>query len=141
MDRNEELRRFNQSLIAEFRANGGKAKGWEDNPLLLLTTIGARSGQPHTIPLSYMTDGDHIVVFAAAAGAPSHPAWYRNLVAHPEVTVELGRERWQTRAVAASGQERARLFSQRVKEAPFVGEVQRTTGREIPVVILPRGGA
>jgi deazaflavin-dependent oxidoreductase (nitroreductase family) len=137
----EQSKQYDQALIAEFRAQSGKVSGWEDNPLLLLTTIGARSGQPHTKPLSYTTDGDRIIVFAGNSGAPDLPDWYYNLVAHPEVTVELGRECWQTRAVVATGQEHERLWNRRVEEAPWIVELQRKAKRQVPVVILARAGA
>jgi deazaflavin-dependent oxidoreductase (nitroreductase family) len=136
MSSTDELRQFNQALISEFRANGGQVSGWEDNPLLLLTTIGAKSGHPHTTPLSYMTDNDRIIVLAANQGALSHPHWYNNLVVHPDVTVELGEKRWTTRAVVAEGQERERLFNLRAAQAPWVAEYQSQTKRQIPVVIL-----
>ncbi len=88
-----DFNQFNQDLIAAFRVNGGKGIGpFVNRPVLLLTTTGAKSGQPRTTPLVYTTDGDRIVVIASKGGAPSHPAWYHNLVAHPEVTVEVGRE-------------------------------------------------
>ncbi len=137
----EQSKQFDLSLIAEFRAHGGKVSGWEHNPLLLLTTIGARSGQPHTKPLSYTTDGDRIIVFAANSGALDLPDWYHNLVAHPEVTVELGRECWQTQAVVATGQKHERLLIRRAEEAPWFVELQRKAKRQVPVVILARGGA
>jgi deazaflavin-dependent oxidoreductase (nitroreductase family) len=91
-EEDEELKHYNQALIEQFRANGGEAPDLP--PVLLLTTIGAKSGRPHTTPLGYSTDGDRIIVIAACLGAPKHPAWYYNLVAHPEVSVELGRERF-----------------------------------------------
>ena len=137
MPSTEELKQFNQALIAEFRANGGNVSGW--HPLLLLTTIGAKRGQPHTTPLTYSTDGDRIIVIAAHSGAPKHPAWYHNLVANPEVTVELGRERLRMRAVVAEGKERERLFKQHAEQAPWIVEYQAKTTRPIPVVILERG--
>ncbi len=106
----DELKQFNVGLVAAFRANGGEVRGW--HPLLLLTTVGAKSGQPHTTPLAYRTDGERLLVFAADQGAPRHPAWYHNLAANPAVTVELGRERLPMRAVIATGEERERLFRQ-----------------------------
>src|SRR5262245_29487663 len=85
----------NQGVISEFRANGGKES------LLLLTTTGAKSGLPRITPLVYTTDGDRIIIIASKGGAPSHPDWYYNLIAHPEATVELGREQFQVRASVA----------------------------------------
>ena len=137
MPSTDEPKQFNHGLIAEFRANGGTVSGWP--PLLLLTTIGAKSGQPHTTPLLYSTDGDRIIVIAAHSGAPKHPAWYHNLVANPEVTVELGRERFRMRAVVAAGKERERLFNQHAEKAPWTVEFQAKTTRELPAVVLERG--
>ena len=84
---------FNEGVVEGFRANGGVGPGrWANQPLLLLTTIGAKSGQPRTIPLIYSTDGDRYVVIASKGGEPTHPDWYRNLVANPNVTLEVGGE-------------------------------------------------
>jgi deazaflavin-dependent oxidoreductase (nitroreductase family) len=134
MSSSDELKQFNQALIAEFRANAGKVKGWQS--LLLLTTLGARSNQPHTTPLVYSLDGGRIIVVAAAFGAPKHPAWYHNLLAHPDVIVELNGERYRMRAVVAVGQERERLFHQHSQQVPVVVEYQAMTTRRLPVVIL-----
>jgi deazaflavin-dependent oxidoreductase (nitroreductase family) len=136
----DELKQFNQSLIAEFRANGGKINisGWENVPVLLLTTQGVRSGKPHTTPLGYTTDADRFIIIAANQGALSHPHWYRNLVAHPDVTVELGHESWPARAVVARGPERDRLFNQHAAKFPSNWEFQSKTTRQMPVVILAR---
>jgi deazaflavin-dependent oxidoreductase (nitroreductase family) len=91
-----ETKTYNEQLIGEFRANKGQVGhlgGFlEDFPILLLTTKGAKSSRPHTTPLMYVTDGDHPVVFASAGGSPKNPAWYHNLLAHPEVGVEIGEE-------------------------------------------------
>src|SRR6476659_9945400 len=94
-----ELHDFNQRVIREFRANQGKVGGQLAHmPVLLLTMTGARSGRTITKPLVYTTDGDRLVVIASFAGAPKHPAWYHNLLAHPEATVEVGSERFQVKA-------------------------------------------
>src|SRR3954463_16516817 len=96
-DRNQ----FNQDLITEFRANKGVVTGvFANRPLLLLTTIGAKSGQPRTMPLVYTTDGDRLVVIASKGGAPTNPDWYHNLVANPEATVELPGETFRVRATS-----------------------------------------
>ncbi len=134
-----DFNQFNQDLIAAFRSNGGKGIGpFADRPVLLLTTTGAKSGQPRTTPLVYTKDGDRIVVIASKGGAPTHPAWYHNLVAHPEVTIELGQERFQARAVIAAGQERERLYRQQAAQMPGFAEYERKTTRQIPVVLLER---
>ncbi len=78
----------NEGVIEEFRANGGKVKGWA--PLILLTTTGAKTGQRRIIPLMYVSDGDRVLAIASKGGSPKHPLWYHNLLAHPEVTVEVG---------------------------------------------------
>jgi deazaflavin-dependent oxidoreductase (nitroreductase family) len=125
---------FNRGVIEKFRANRGK------DGLLLLTTTGARSGLPRTSPLNYTTDGERLVVIASKGGSPSHPDWYRNLVANPEAIVELGGERFPVRASVAVGQERKRLFDQQAAQMPFFAEYQKNTPREIPVIILERIG-
>src|SRR5947209_5369720 len=104
---------WNQAVVDEFRANGGKVGGmWEGRPLLLLTTTGAKTGRRHTTPLMYNTDGDRLLVFATKGGAPNHPSWYHNLVANPTVTVEHGGETFEARAVPITGgEERDRLYS------------------------------
>jgi deazaflavin-dependent oxidoreductase (nitroreductase family) len=130
---------LNQGVIAEFRANGGRCGGrWEGNPMILLTTVGARSGQERVSPLTYTTDGDRLVLIASKAGAPSHPAWYHNLVANPDVTVELGAERFAARARVADEPERTRLFDERVAAMPRFGGYAELTDRTIPVVVVER---
>ncbi|HXG19584.1 MAG TPA: nitroreductase family deazaflavin-dependent oxidoreductase [Methylomirabilota bacterium] len=134
-----ELNDFNQQVIKEFRANQGKVGGQLANiPLLLLTMTGAKSGRTITKPLAYTRDGDRIVVIASFAGAPKNPAWYNNLVAHPEVTVELGGERFRARATVTSGEERQRLFDNQAKQMPIFTEYQKKTTRQIPVIVLTR---
>jgi deazaflavin-dependent oxidoreductase (nitroreductase family) len=131
---------FNEGVVEQFRDNGGVAPGrWAEQPLLLLTTTGARSGLPRTTPLIYSRDGDRLVVIASKGGEPTHPDWYHNLVAHPEATVEVGSEAFPVRAEVAQGAERRRLFDQQAALMPFFAEYERTTAREIPVVVLTRG--
>lgn len=131
---------FNQALIAEFRANGGRILSgpFADRPLVLLTTSGARSGQPRTNPLVYTTDGDRMIVIASKGGAPTNPDWYHNVVANPLVTVEVGTEQYQARAVIAEGAERERLFAQMAAQMPGFADYQQKTTRQIPVVVLER---
>ncbi len=130
---------FNQRVIAEFRANGGKVGGpFDGSPMLLLTTTGARSSRPRTTPLVYTTDGDRIVIIASKAGAPTNPDWYHNLVANPLATIEIGSERFQARATVAEGEERDRLYSQQAARMPGFAEYQKKTTRRIPVVVLER---
>lgn len=130
---------FNGNLIKEYRANGGKVGGmFADTPLLLLTTTGAKSGQPRTAPLAYTTDGGSIVVIASKGGAPTNPDWYRNVLANPLVTVELGAERFRARASVVTGAERRRLYDAQAALMPGFAEYERKTTREIPVVVLER---
>lgn len=130
---------FNQQVIAEFRANDGKVGGpFAGSPMLLLTTTGAKSGQSRTTPLVYTTDGDRIVIIASKAGAPTNPDWYHNLVAHPTATVEMGAEKFQTRATVAEGAERERLYNHQAEQMPGFAEYQKKTTRQIPVVVLER---
>lgn len=129
----------NPDVIEEFRANGGKVGGpFAGRDLLLLTTTGAKSGQPRTSPLLFFTDDDRLYVIASQAGAPNHPGWYHNLLAHPEATVELGSERFPVRATTAETANRDRLFAAAVAEDERIGESQRKTSRTIPVVLLDR---
>jgi len=130
---------FNQAVITEFRANNGKVGGQFANiPLLLLTTIGAKSGQPRINPLAYTTDGDRIIILASKAGAPTNPDWYHNLIANPTVTVEIGNERFQAQATMAQGQERERLYAQVLERLPWFADYQQKTSRQIPIIILER---
>ena len=130
---------FNQKIIEEFRANAGKVGGqFEGAPMLLLTTTGAKSGQPRTSPMVYTTDGEHLIVIASKGGAPTNPAWFHNLVANPIVTVERGTETFQARASVPEKAERDRLFNQAAAIMPGFAEYQRTTTRQIPVVVLEK---
>lgn len=107
-------------------------------PTLLLTTTGATSGARHTVPLAYVRTEGLLLVVASNPGAPHHPDWYRNLLAHPAVTVELGAEEFEAIAVPAEGERRDRLFAQVVAAAPDYGDHQEKTGRVLPVVTLER---
>ena len=130
---------YNRQLIEEFRANRGKSGGpMEGRPLLLLTTTGAKSGQPRTTPMMYIPDGNRLLVIASNAGAPVHPDWYRNLVAYPEVTVEVGNEIFEAIAIATEGPERQRLWTRVVELYPFFADHQAKVTRQIPVIVLER---
>jgi deazaflavin-dependent oxidoreductase (nitroreductase family) len=130
---------WNRQTIEAFRANGGKVGGmWEGKPLLLLTTTGAKSGQRRTNPVMYMADGDRLLVFASKGGAPSNPDWYHNLVAHPEVTVEVGTETYEATATPLTGEERDRLYARHAGLYPQFADYQARTARKIPVVALVR---
>jgi deazaflavin-dependent oxidoreductase (nitroreductase family) len=131
-----------KALITEFRTNGGLVTSgpFAGRPVLLLTTTGAKSGQPRLAPVVYSRDGENHVVVASKAGAPVHPGWYHNLLANPVVTVEVGRETFTARARVTEGAERERLFAERVATSPRFAEYQRQTTRVIPVVVLERIG-
>ena len=135
---------WSQAIIQEFHAKGGKGVGQFGNRLVLLTTVGARSGKERTSPVMYHRDGERYVVVASKGGAPDNPAWYDNLKANPvarvEVGTESGTETFEVRAREAEGQERERMFADRVAIAPGFGEYQRQTSRQIPVMILERIG-
>ena len=130
---------FNTQVIEEFRANDGKVRGsFANTPVLLLTTIGARSGQPRTTPVCHTNDGNRIVIVASKAGAPTNPDWYYNLLANPVVTVELGAETFQARASVVEGEKRKRLYNRQATLMLGYAEYQKQTTRQIPVVILER---
>jgi deazaflavin-dependent oxidoreductase (nitroreductase family) len=134
---------FNRQLIEEFRANGGKISSGQfaGAPLLLLNTVGAKSKQPRTNPLAYTKDGDNYVIIASKGGAPTNPDWYYNVVADPNVILEVGPERFQAQAtVFTEGEERDRLYNQMASQMPGFAEYQRNTTRRIPVVVLKRVG-
>src|ERR1700694_4721903 len=130
---------YNRQLIEEVRANRGKSGGpFEGRPLLLLTTTGAKSGQRRTTPMMYVPDGDRLMVIASNVGATTHPAWYHNLVAHPQVIVEVGAETFDATAIVTTGEERHRLWTRIVESYPFFTEHQAKTTRQIPVIVLER---
>ncbi|WP_413758350.1 nitroreductase/quinone reductase family protein [Streptomyces sp. MMBL 11-3] len=129
---------FNQQVIEEFRANSGEVGGpFEGARLLLLTTTGARSGERHTTPVGYHPDGDgRVLVIASAGGAPKHPDWFHNLVAHPRVGVETGVFTYEARAEVLEGAARDEVFARAVEAEPGWAEYQARTSRVIPVVVL-----
>ena len=128
---------WNKKVVEEFRANGGKVGGmFEGAPLLLLTNTGAKSGQPRINPLAYLQDGEHIYIFASKGGEPTNPDWYHNVVAHPDVTVEVGDQKFNAKAVVITGKERDEIYAKQAKLSPNFGEYQEKTTRVIPVVEL-----
>jgi deazaflavin-dependent oxidoreductase (nitroreductase family) len=134
---------WNDQVIAQFRAGNERiADMFDRSALVVLTTTGAKSGQPRISPLVHFADGDDLLIVASAAGADTHPAWYFNLLANPKASVEL----WQDGAIASfevtaapvAGEERDRLYAGIVAQAPGFGEYQEKTSRVIPVVRLTR---
>ena len=129
----EEFRTYNQGVIEEFRARHGSVSR-PPFPILLLTTTGARSGRPATVPLGFgVDDRGRVFVVGSKAGAPRHPSWFHNLRANPAVTVEIGAGRYPARAVVAAGEERDRLYR---LVSDGASAYERNTGRVFPVVIL-----
>ena len=130
---------FNAEIIRQFRASGGKVVGpAEGFSLLLLHTKGARSGAERVTPVAYQPLPDGWAVFATHAGAPKHPAWYHNLLAHPETIIEIGSETVPVRARVASGEERELIWSRQKAFYPSFAKHEGKTSREIPVVVLER---
>ena len=128
---------WNSKIIEEFRANGGKVGGqFEGAPLLLLHTVGAKSGQERVNPMMYRKVGDGVAVFASKAGAPTNPDWYHNLVANPRVSAEIGTQTTEFTARVAQGDERDRIWGEQKREYPGFADYETKTTRQIPVVIL-----
>ena len=135
---------WNEATIREFHSKAGKGVGSFGDRLMLLTTVGARSGEERITPVMYHRDGERYVVVASKGGAPDHPAWYHNLKANPVARVEVGTangtQTFEVRAREVEGEERERLYAERVAIAPGFGEYTRMTSRRIPVMILERTG-
>ena len=129
---------FDDTVIAEFRANAGQIGGsFAGTPILLLHHVGARSGIERVTPVAYtpQPDGTFLIV-ASNGGAPTHPAWYHNLKAHPEIDIEVGTERFPATAVELDGAARAAAWPTVIAAAPSVAEFQERTTRRIPVFLL-----
>src|SRR5690349_9779130 len=131
---------FNQAVIDEFRANGGKVGGYFAGAnMILLHTTGAKSGQERINPLVYVPDGDRLVIIASKGGADSNPDWYYNLLANPTATVEVGTEQFQVKATPVTEEpERSRLYAKMVAHRAGFAEYEENTNRKIPAVLLER---
>ena len=131
---------FAKMLIGDMRAHDGVVTTgpMAGRPLMVLTTTGAQSGQERTAIVTYTRDGDRFVIAGVNGGSPSNPAWFFNLVANPEVTVEAAGETFEARAAAASGDERDRLWAQHVSERPEFSDYQKQTERKFPMIVLMR---
>ena len=128
---------FNATIIDEFRANAGQLGGnFEGAPMLLLHTRGARSGEPRVHPMMYLLDGERYLVFASKAGSDTNPAWYHNLVAHPDVTIEVGDGEVAVRATELKGAERDQWYAEQARRYPGFADYERKTSRVIPVMAL-----
>lgn len=134
-----DLNAWNRNVIEQFRANGGRVHGdFEGAPLLLLHTRGAKSNAERINPVMYLRDGDRLFVFASKAGADTHPDWYYNLLANPDVTVELGEDTFAATATVVEEPERERIYERQAELMPNFREYQEKTSRIIPVVELRR---
>ncbi|MFG2060058.1 nitroreductase family deazaflavin-dependent oxidoreductase [Micromonospora sp. NPDC048871] len=128
---------WNDKVIAEFRANGGQVGGhFAGEPLLLLHTVGARSGQPRVNPMTYQKVDGGYAVFASKAGAPTNPDWYHNLLAQPRVQAEIGTDTVELVARVATEEERERIWNAQKTAYPIFADYERKTTRKIPVIIL-----
>ncbi len=134
-----DMREFNEKLIEEFRANDGKVSGsFANAPLILITHTGAKTGTKRTSPLVFTRDGDRIVLIASKGGAPTHPHWYLNMTANPQVTVELPGETFEARVTEVTGEERDRLYDAQAAQMPNFADYANATDRKIPVLVLDR---
>jgi deazaflavin-dependent oxidoreductase (nitroreductase family) len=130
---------WNNQVIEEFRANGGKVGGdFEGAPMVLLHTTGAKSGKERINPLMYLPKDDKVVVFASKGGAPDSPDWFYNLKANPDVEMELGSETVRGRATIATGDERDRLYAEQAEAWPQFKGYEEATDRTIPVVVIEK---
>jgi deazaflavin-dependent oxidoreductase (nitroreductase family) len=134
-DKEASLRALKEDLRTNGRVTTGPMAG---RRLLILTTTGARSGEPRETVVTFSRDGDHYVIAASKSGAPVNPGWFHNLVAQPEVVVEVEGERFAARATVISGEERDRLFEQHAAERSIFREYEARTSRVIPMVLLDR---
>jgi deazaflavin-dependent oxidoreductase (nitroreductase family) len=135
-----EMTNFNQGIIDEFRANHGVVGGgFAGSPVVLLHTTGAKSGQTRVNPLVALPrDDGTLYVFASAAGAPKHPDWYHNLVAHPEVEVEFGDDTFGATATVITGADRDSIYAEQATKFEGFADYEKKTTRVIPVIKLER---
>ncbi|MDQ1730810.1 MAG: hypothetical protein QOK10_969 [Pseudonocardiales bacterium] len=132
---------WNAAVIDEFRANGGKVGGqFEGAPILLLHTYGAKTGEERVHPVMYQETDGGLAVFASKAGADTNPAWFHNLLAHPDAKIEIGPESYSVHARVADPEQRNRIWSEQKRRFPGFAEYEQMTSRTIPVVILERTG-
>ena len=130
---------YNASIIEEFRANHGKVGGnFEGAPLLLLRSVGAKSGQERVSPMMYLADGDRYLVFASKAGAPDNPDWYHNLKANPDATIEVGDDTLDVHAEELPRAERDQKYAEQAALFPGFADYEKKTDRVIPVLALTR---
>jgi deazaflavin-dependent oxidoreductase (nitroreductase family) len=127
----------NAPIIEEFRTNEGKVGGYfAGKPMLILHTKGRKTGLPRANPLVYLADGDRFVIIASKGGAPKDPQWYRNLVADPNVEIEVGTRTIPVKAIVITGLERDELYARQVERMPAFADYERKTERTIPLIAL-----
>ena len=132
---------FGQEHVRRYlQTDGAEGHEWQGTTVLILTTIGRRSGESRSTPLIYGTRGDDHVVVASKGGAEEHPSWYLNLVEQPEVTVQVRGDRFKAKARTATLDEKPGLWQMMTQRWPPYDEYQHKTSREIPVVVLEREG-
>jgi deazaflavin-dependent oxidoreductase (nitroreductase family) len=130
---------YNRLTAEEFRANKGKTVGdFEGRPILLLTTVGAKTGAERVNPLIYADYGDRLIVCAAVGGSDTNPGWYYNILGDPDVRVEVGEDDFRTTAIVTSGTDREAIFAERCANSPAFNQYQAMTKRVIPIISLPR---
>jgi deazaflavin-dependent oxidoreductase (nitroreductase family) len=135
----EAMKAFNKSIVDEFRSNGGVVGGpFEGATLLLLTTTGAKSGQPRLVPLAYLTIDGKIIIIGSKAGADTNPDWVHNLRANPQAHIEVGTDAYDVTARELPAEERDETYPKVVALAPGFGEYQAKTSRVIPLFELQR---
>jgi deazaflavin-dependent oxidoreductase (nitroreductase family) len=134
-------RDFNRTLISDLRAHGGKASSgpFLGADVLILTTVGARTGERRESPLAFSRDGENLVIVASRGGGPKNPSWYHNLVVNPVVTIEALGEKFEARArVVENPDDYERLYAEHARRMPGFNEYRRMTSRRIPVIALER---
>ena len=133
---------WTRSLIADMREHGGRPSSgpMAGKPLIVLTSTGAKTGQPRTAIVTYHKDGDRWAIAASKGGAPEHPSWFHNLEVHPDVTIEVDNEIFPAHATVTNGAERDRLWNDHVAALPEFGEYPSKTDRVIPMILLERAG-
>jgi deazaflavin-dependent oxidoreductase (nitroreductase family) len=135
----DDLNEFNRQIMEEFRANGGQCGGsFTGVPLVIVHHTGAKSGVVRHAPLSYLANGDDVVIFGSKGGQPTNPAWYHNLIANPDTVVEVGTELVAVHVREAVGAERDELFDRQKTVSPAFAEYEAATSRVIPVLVLER---
>lgn len=132
-----DIKLFGEAHVRIYReTNGEEGYHWNGVEILLLTTIGRKSGEERTVPLIFVRDGDNLAIIASRGGTPTHPVWYLNIEADPNVTLQVKDKVFSATARTAEGEERERIWATAVKAWPQYEDYQAKTDRKIPVVVL-----